>query len=117
MLLPAIPNLPWSCIRLRDASFTEADQIGDQRFMIFGSQINEPVIEEDRSQRKNHLAVHVALYMFGCLVMAPDGSAPKKALPVGMLNFRKGQILTEFIHRRQAIVGLLTGIADIQKKL
>ena len=46
MFLPAVPNFPQPCVRLRDGAIAESGQIGDELFLIFRPQVVEPVVAE-----------------------------------------------------------------------
>ena len=56
MFLPPVANLPEPRIRLRDGSLAETSQICDELLLVFGPQVVEAVVTEDRREGQNQLA-------------------------------------------------------------
>ena len=69
MFLPAVADLPQACIRLGDGAVAESGEVGDELFLIFGPQIVETIVGEDRGQCEDQFAVNIVLDMFGGLIV------------------------------------------------
>src|SRR5262245_37840097 len=56
MLLPAVSDLPETCVRFADAADAQLRQMGQERVEIFAAQIAIPFVEEDRRKGQNHFS-------------------------------------------------------------
>ncbi len=117
MFLPAVADLPQACIRLGDGAVAESGEVGDELFLIFGPQIVEAVVGEDRGQREDQFAIDIVLDMFGGLIVIAHRRASAEAGPVPVFGFRQREILAECIHGRESLPRMFMRIGDVEQEL
>src|SRR5262245_33395089 len=99
MLLPAVANLPETCVRFADAADRQLRQMGQERVEVFATQIAIPFVEKDRRKGQNHFSVSIVLHMLRRLVVAANRSTASIAGPIRMLSFRQGKALAQCVDR------------------